>query len=306
MQTLGDVFWLMSERPRLGMVTEATVPAVRAFLELHAETSMFLLSSLATLGPVLGNDLNSGNYRYIEENGKICAVFCLSRRGNLLAQAGRRIDLAPIIVRACQDEPFSIQGVLGEWQLAEAIWQRLCADPLFVPTSVSKEFLYRLPLSAYVLGAVTPPAHTRALAAQDFGDWEPLNTAYLIEEGLPAQGSSAQRQALFTADASAGRWWGAFSSQHLVTVAGLNAVYGSMGQVGGVFTAPECRRRGLARAVMMLLLQDSARRHRLRTMILFTGDRNNAARALYESLGFTQMGYFGLLFGSRSGAPRRL
>ena len=49
---------------------------------------------------------------------------------------------------------------------------------------------------------------------------------------------------------------------------------------------------------MNVLLRDAGERHRLEKLILFTGERNLAARGLYEFLGFSVIGYFGLLFGS--------
>jgi len=59
---------------------------VRGFLEAHVDTSLFLLSNLAIFGPRLTDHGNSGNYRLVEEAGRVVAVFCLTRRGNLLVQ----------------------------------------------------------------------------------------------------------------------------------------------------------------------------------------------------------------------------
>jgi hypothetical protein len=110
-------------------VTDSDLERVRAFLESHVDTSLFLLSTLAALGPRLGNHLNSGNFRKFEENGEIVAVFCLTRRGNLLVQAGGRVDLAEQIFEACEGEPIEVRGVVGEWPMAEALWKLLRADP---------------------------------------------------------------------------------------------------------------------------------------------------------------------------------
>ena len=51
----------------------------------------------------------------------IVAVFCLTRRGNLLVQGGGRIDLAEQIFEACEAEPIEVRGIVGEWPLAEAL-----------------------------------------------------------------------------------------------------------------------------------------------------------------------------------------
>ena len=55
-------------------VTDSDLQRVRAFLESHVDTSLFLLSTLAALGPRLGQHLNSGNFRLIEEAGQVVAV----------------------------------------------------------------------------------------------------------------------------------------------------------------------------------------------------------------------------------------
>src|SRR5450756_3074880 len=112
-------------------VTDSDLERVRVFLESHVDTSLFLLSTLASLGPRLGPHLNSGNYWLIEEGGAIVAVFCLTRRGNLLVQAGGRTDLAEQIFEASEAEPIDVCGVVGEWATAEAIWRFVQADPRF-------------------------------------------------------------------------------------------------------------------------------------------------------------------------------
>ena len=91
---------------------------MRGFLEAHIETSLFLLSNLAIYGPHLGENWLSGNYHLVEEDGRIVAVFCLTRRGNLLVQAGGRTDLAESILETCESEPIEVCGVVGEWAVA--------------------------------------------------------------------------------------------------------------------------------------------------------------------------------------------
>ena len=78
---------------------------VRGFLEAHIETSLFLLSNLAIFGPHLGESGFSGNYHLVEEDRRIVAVFCLTRRGNLPVQAGGLSYLAVAILVTCESEP---------------------------------------------------------------------------------------------------------------------------------------------------------------------------------------------------------
>jgi uncharacterized protein len=286
------------------LVETEDLERVRGFLEAHVESSLFLLSNLALFGPRVGENWNSGNYRLIEEHGGVIAVFCLTRRGNLLVQAGGRADLAEPILEACEAEPFDVCGVAGEWSLAQALWDLLLADPRFEPGQGStKDVLYRLSLSDLALprmGSLPRSGWTvRALEPGDFEQWERLNTAYLAEMHMPLPVIDAAHEAEFARRARARWWWGAFVDDMLAATVALNAAYGTVGQVGGVYTRPSDRQKGLARAAMLELMRASVALHRFEKLILFTGEENHPARRLYESLGFETRGAFGLLLGSR-------
>ena len=95
-------------------VTAADLEPVRAFLEANLDSSLFLLSNLAMCGPRRGDHPNSGNFRFIAEEGRIVAVFSLTLRGNLLVQAAGRVDLAEEILGACDGEPIEVTGIIGE------------------------------------------------------------------------------------------------------------------------------------------------------------------------------------------------
>jgi RimJ/RimL family protein N-acetyltransferase len=282
-------------------VTDSDLVRVRAYLEAHMDTSLFLLSNLAMLGPRLGEHPNSGNYRCVVEQGTIVAVFSLTRRGNLLVQGAGRGDLAEQILSACDSEPIEVTGVVGDWPTAEALWRLVCADPRFEPTLSQKDLLFTLPLTG---GAEALTANARLLSANDFERWEPLNAAYLAELRIPLELSHDQRRGEFESAARADRVWGAFDDDRLVAIAGLNAVYARLGQVGGVYSRPEERRKGYGRAVMRQLIADCRNRHRFERLALFTGHDQLAARRLYESLGFQPVGTFGLFLGTRPGDTR--
>jgi predicted GNAT family acetyltransferase len=285
-------------------VKDSDLQRVRAFLESHVDTSLFLLSTLAALGPRLGHHLNSGNFRLIEEEGQIVAVCCLTRRGNLLVQAGGRTDLAEQVFEACEIETIEVRGVVGEWPMAEALWKLLRADPRFETTHNLKDILYRLMLNRKP-GTRVESANVRALDAGDFVQWERLNSAYFAELSLPLQATLEQRRTDFIVRIRSGLWWGAFDDcQELVSIAALNATYGSLGQVGGVYTRPADRRKGLSRTVMQLLIEDCAKRLHFEKLVLFTGEDNMPARKLYESLGFEPAGAFGVLLGDRRANTR--
>lgn len=277
-------------------VTDSDLERVRGFLEAHLDSSLFLLSNLAVFGPRSGEHPNSGTYRCAVEDGRIVAVFSLTRRGNLLVQAAGRADLAEAIVQACEADAVEVTGVIGDWLTAQAAWRLVCEDAHLQPTQTQKDVLFSLSLTDPA-GSILPEGTVRALNATDFGQWEPLNSAYLLELNLPNQLTALQRQDQFESGVHAHRWWRAFEGERLVAIAGLNAEYGRVGQIGGVYSRPEERRRGFARAVMRALMKDV--RHRFERLVLFTGDDNVGAQRLYQSLGFQSGGFFGLFLGTR-------
>ena len=302
-------------------VLDTDLMAVRQFLEAHRESSLFLLASLAAHGPRGGTHPFSGTFRLAEEDGIVVAVFCLTRVGNLLVQAGGRTYLAEDILAASVAEPPGVCGVVGEWATASAIWDRLLADPEFQPArgahEVVRDALYGRTLTDADADAdadADPPGRgrlpglpdTRLLGAYDFPTWDVLNLAYMRELKLPNEMSAAQRKAEFESRAAAHRWWGLLEGGDLVAIAGLNAVYGTLGQVGGVYTRPEFRRRGLSVSLMRRLLVDCRRLHRFDRLTLFTGEDNVGARRVYESIGFEYLGAYGLLLGSRRAKASRL
>lgn len=277
-------------------VTDSDLERVRGFLETHLDSSLFLLSNLAVFGPRGGEHPNSGTYRCAVEDGRVVAVFALTRRGNLLVQAAGRADLAAAILEACEADPIEVTGVIGDWLTAQALWQLACEDLRLQASHSEKDMLFSLSLSDPA-AAIAPEGCARALNPGDFGRWEPLNSAYLTELGHPIQLSALQRQDEFESGIRAHRWWGAFADGRLLAIAGLNAEYGRIGQVGGVYCLPEGRRKGFARAAMRALTVDV--RQRFERLVLFTGVENVGAQRLYESLGFQPGGAFGIFVGTR-------
>jgi GNAT superfamily N-acetyltransferase len=280
-------------------VTDENLSEVKAFLEKYRETALFLLSILETRGPSLTEDLNSGNYKCLKSPEGLQGVFCLTRRGNLLVQTEG--DFTDEVLEACRKEELPIGGVLGEWETAHSLWEALLTrDSSLQTTYQNKTVLLSLPLSSQPRGPLLPDGIlVRSLEPGDFEEWDPLMQAFAAEEGLPLDGTPDQRQKLFEAQASKGYVWGLFLDDRLLSTADYNARSGATAQVGGVFTQPLYRRRGLSRAVIKTLIVDSVRRHSVDLLILFTRD-SRGPRKLYKSFGFEPIGHYGLLFGKRT------
>lgn len=283
-------------------VTDAELPRVRAFLEARLETSLFLLNNLRAFGPRGGESPYSGDFRALIKAGEIVAVWCAARNGSVVLQADGRLAFARVIADDIVAEGNAVTGVLGDWAVGAALWEILRDRCGLVTTQQSREVLYRLFLTSGQPVAPPDSVDVRTLEPSDAAAWDPLAEAFLVEQSLPVD-TSRGRRAGFAASAAKGHWWGAWEGDRLVSIASFNAFYHPVAQVGGVYTVPDRRRCGLSRAVMQALLRDADRVHAVTRVVLFTGERQQAARALYESLGFEPIGAFGLFFGEPANRP---
>jgi predicted GNAT family acetyltransferase len=277
-------------------VDALSLPAAKAYLEHHPETSLFLLSNIRAFGLRLGESLYSGNLKVLREGDRIRGVFCLTRGGSLLAQTAGDARVVPDILRACREELIPICGVLGEWTVTKALWDSLCRDGL-TPTFESKEIMYRVDLRGRLPEVRAGARPVRLLGPDDHAQWEMLTGDFVREVGLPLQGTMEQRKSAFLRSVTLSHWWGAFDGARLVSLVGITAMHETIAQIGGVFTVPEHRRGGLSRDVMTAVMRDAHGLQGLDRLFLFTGEENVAARQMYQSLGFESFGHFGLFFG---------
>ncbi len=278
-------------------VTESSLQEAIAFLRKHEDFSLFLLGNLEAHGHKLTSAPNSGNFKLIRHSGKIIAVFCLTRRGNLLVQSeisDRR--LSEKILTASQEEHLPILGLIGPWDFCQRLWGLVHEKSIILhDTFISKEILYTVDLSKQI---VSDEPNVRFLLPDDYPQWQPLRVEYLKEEGLPNDLLKHHDHQLFLEKVKNKISWGYFLQGQLVAMADLNAKAMDLGQVGGVYTIPNARKKGFARSVMRRLMTDAKNIHKIRKLIIFTGENNHPARRLYESLEVHPIGYYGLMFGN--------
>src|SRR5688500_1232164 len=109
--------------------------------------------------------------------------------------------------------------------------------------------------------------------------------AFRDEEGIPTQTTLVGRLVGFEQASAQGHLWAGLAEGKIVSTASVFAIFAVIGQVEALYTVPAHRRRGLSRAVVSELARDSRARLGLSRLLLFTGEANLGARALYESLG---------------------
>ncbi|MCE2982936.1 MAG: GNAT family N-acetyltransferase [Parachlamydia sp.] len=279
-------------------VTSSSQDEMFDFLKQHENYILFLLGNFENYGPTLTDAPYSGNFKLIRSQGQVVGVFCLTRKGNLLIETIVRDAIFDLVLDACHQEPMPLKGVVGNWNFCEPFWKYL-KDKKIIQKEVfaSKEILYSIVLNKHNF---LPQENVRLLTEADYIQWKPLRLDYLIEEGLPNDLTDTQLFNQFLEKTERKIIWGLFLENVLVSIADLNAKALDLGQVGGVYTMPSFRQRGYSKSVMQQLLLDAKEIHKIRKIIIFTGEQNFPAQKLYKSLGVSHIGYFALLFGNTS------
>jgi ribosomal protein S18 acetylase RimI-like enzyme len=264
-------------------------------LNKYKETSLLLLSNLKTYGTKLTADTYSGDFKCLIKDYKIVGVFALTKVGNLLVQTDRAGEYSKIIIDECLRSDIRLKGVVGDWKFAKPLWdyakQKL---PRLRETLFGKEILYQLVLSNLL--DIRYPHEVRYLKSTDYQEWDRLNKAYMKEQKVNENEDEKARYKRFIQDTEIESWYGLFINGRMISIACHTANVDGFIQIGGVYTLPEMRRKGFAKELMYKLLLDGKINKHMKVAILFTGV-DNVAKRLYESLGFKQIGYFGLLFG---------
>lgn len=265
-------------------------------LKKYEETSLLLLENLKSFGPTLTEDSYSGNFKCLVKNGQVVAVFALTRVGNLIVQTDYNENYAEIIVNACLQENIPFHGVVGDWELVKPIWDYAKQKiPTLKENSGKKDILYSVNLEG--IAPNNSEHKIKYLDAADYAAWDKLNQAFQLEQHLDQEEAPTIKHQRFIQEVTNQRWLGLFIDQQLVSTVAYIACVNKVGQVGGVYTLPAMRRKGLVRTLMLRLMYDGKVKKHLDRLILCTGEDNFRAIKLYESLGFKKIGYFGLLFG---------
>lgn len=276
-------------------VTQSSQHEMLNFLKEHENYTLFLLGNFENYGVTLTDAPYSGNFKLIRSQNLIAGVFCLTRKGNLLIETILQEPIFDIVLDACNQESMPLKGVVGNWNFCGPFWEYLKTKKIIQKeVFASKEILYSIDLYKHDF---SPQPNVRLLTEADYTQWKPLRLDYLIEEGVPNDLTDKQLLDLFLDKTQKKIAWGLFLNNTLVSIADLNAKALDLGQVGGVYTMPSFRQRGHSKSVMKQLLLDAKELHKIRKVIIFTGDKNFAAQKLYNSLGVSQIGYFALLFG---------
>jgi RimJ/RimL family protein N-acetyltransferase len=285
----------------------ATVRVLRAgdetlletFLARHADSSMFLRSNLRLGGVVDRGRRHEATYAAAFARRAIVGVVAHGWNGDLVLQAPVLVAEVARAAAAASRRP--VDGFIGPWE------QTLAARTALGLDSVPAQFARRQELFALDLHDLrVPPAladgqlRCRRPVPADLPVLVAWRAAYRREafnsEDRPDLISRSRQEV--EAGIAGGTAWVLEDGDHLVAYQQFNARLPDAIQVGGVWTPPELRGRGYARAVVAgALLAVGA--EGIRRAVLFTDDDNAPAQRAYLALGFERVGDYGIILLAR-------
>jgi RimJ/RimL family protein N-acetyltransferase len=267
-----------------------------AFLERSLESSLFLIGNVERAGLDYHGQPFQGTYVAHHADGVITAIAGHAWNGVVMLQGD--VGLEQAARRALELSGRQLKGFIGPLDLTRRARLALGASELH--TAADKpENLYALTLAELVVPSLLSRAGIelrRPTADEADGVLTDFRVNYHVEtlgaEARPALAEQAREEIRRLVRDE--RAWVLLDQGRLVAFTGFNTRTRGVAQVGGVWTPPELRSRGYARAAVAgsLLAERAAGTRR---SVLFTGQANTPAIRAYQALGFEAIGEFGLV-----------
>lgn len=280
---------------------------LEAFLLPQLDSSMFLLGNMRLAGLEENGERYAGTYAALTDDDQITGVVAHFGQGNLICQAP--LDQVGALARvAVEKSGRVVHGVVGSAAQVEKIKAQLAIDSSYVQLDATEQ-LYNLSLADLIVPA---PLRTGELVGRRI---EPRDLDLLTEwriaysmEGLGSADTPELRKesrAGIERSLADGTGWLIEVEGERVACSYFNSSVTEAVQIGGVWTPPELRGRGYARAAVATSLID-ARRTGVTKAILFTGDDNIPAQKAYQALGFRHIGDYRLFILHTPFVPRKV
>jgi uncharacterized protein len=277
-----------------------------AFLKKYTATSMFLRSNARAAGMEDRGDMFHAHYLGAFTRGELIGVIAHCWNGMILPQAPEPEVLAELyaaLLRLPTVKRRGIRGASGEYQQICAIADWLKPAPVQLQ---SCECLFGIGLANL---RVPPLLHRGEVVCRRIEERDlPTLLAWRIDYAIETLQVTHEDIDSGEEEASLQNWLGRghgfvlqeIESGELLSTAAFNAALPDVVQIGNVWTPPELRSRGYARAVVagQLLI---ARGEGVREANLFANNR--AAIKAYEAIGFRRIGDFGILLLKRPHFP---
>jgi len=258
---------------------------------------MFLRSNARSAGLTDRGQPMQATYVAVLERGRIAGVAAHCWNGMVLVQAPEEGHAAAVAREAVRRSGRTVTGFSGPWDQVVAAREALGLGA--APTAKdSRDELYVLDLARLI---VPPQLASGALRCRhpregELGLLIGWRARFAIEalgatDGPDLHQASTDEVRL---QHERGTDWLLLAGAAPVSYSVFNAMLPDIVQIGGVWTPPEFRGRGYARAVVAGSLL-AARKQGVARAVLFADPANERARRAYQFLGFRIVGDFGLV-----------
>jgi GNAT superfamily N-acetyltransferase len=277
----------------LRLLSPGDAAALDAFLRRHTDSSMFLRSNARAAGLEYQGKPLQATYVAAFAGDAITSVAAHCWNGMILVQAPEQVGEVTRAVARHSRRP--VAGFSGPAGQVGAARHALGLDDAPAAKD-SAEGLYALALRDLV---VSPALASGAVVCRHpHANELDLLTQWRVAFSIEALGFSdrailepAAREDILRHQANHSQWI-LLDGGRPVSYSAFNARLPDAVQIGGVWTPPEARGRGYARAVVAGSLLE-AREQGATRAVLFADDP--AARRAYEAIGFRAVGAYGLV-----------
>jgi predicted GNAT family acetyltransferase len=265
------------------------------FLEVHRDSSMFLRANARGAGLEYAGKLEQATYFAEVMGDEVVGVAAHCWNGMLLVQAPAPARVEALARECVQSSSRKVTGFSGP--LEHVRRARAALDLGGAPSLDDEaEGLYALQLADLVVPSALSDGSVpcRSPLASEHDILKEWRFAYDVETlgAEPSESTRARATGFLEMQLARGDARVAVADGKPASFAAFNASLPDIVQLGGIYTPPELRSRGYARAAIAALLLDARARGASRS-VLFT----NGASAIrcYASLGFRQVGEYGLV-----------
>lgn len=269
---------------------------IRDYLLFRRLTSQYLLSQLGDATFVEQAITTKKLHVWMDLSGAIDFMAYISPGKILHIQGDPNVLLANPLANLLEElKVHQILGINGPSDLVSKVLLEYKSH--FNPPRIKmfNDLIYQLKLPTSEL-FYNGPGVPRQLTRHDFDDWHHLYNEYLKELGLNSSASKEERKARFQVEVDRNWHWGTFLEHgELVSIGAYNAKNIESGQIGGVFTPPSFRGKGLAMGPMIELIRAASSETQMKELILFTDPPTSAPGRLYTKLGFKPVDHYSMV-----------
>jgi GNAT superfamily N-acetyltransferase len=275
------------------ILDDSDQPKLEAFLIGHRDTSMFLRANALRVGLVYRGAPLQALYTGAFEGERVIGVVAHGWNGMVLLQCPGEIDE---LARRCI--AWSGRKVMGFLGPADQVRRaRIALELANAPTQMDEEeWLYALDLADLEIPAALQKGEIvcRAPLPEDRDLLCRWRSAYDMETlgSTDSEETRIRAAAALDRQIAEGNAWVAVRNGQPVSLSAFNATLPDIVQLGGIYTPPEHRGRGYAKASVAASLI-AARQRGASRAVLFTS--NPSAARSYEAVGFRCLGDCGLI-----------